>query len=165
MALFARSWYSRAITEEMQRSAWNKSLDGRARSINTFERQLTDNGAAIIKIFLHISKEEQKVRLEERERNPLTAWLVTPSIWHVHNQYDISKPAIDDFLEKTDTSYAPWNVIPATDRQYAILKVYSTLVKTLEKRIKGSKEEQPKRGKEKEPERPRRTPVKRNSEP
>jgi AMP-polyphosphate phosphotransferase len=165
IALFARSWYSRAISEEMQRSAWEKSLEGRVHAINTFERQLTDDGTVIIKIFLHISREEQKSRLEERERNPLTAWLVTPSIWHVHHQYEKSIPVIDEFLEKTDTSCAPWNVIAATDRRYAILKVYSALVKALEKHVDAGKEVRSGRGKEKGPARPKKYPVKRNSAP
>src|SRR5208337_3310581 len=165
IALFARSWYSRAISEEMQRSAWKKSLEGKIHSINTFERQLTDDGTVIIKIFLHIGREEQKSRLEERERNPLTAWLVTPSIWHVHNQYDTSKPVIDDLLGKTNTDFAPWTVIEATDRKYAILKVYSTLVKALEKRVGGGKDGHSKRGKDKEQVRPRKNPVKRSSAP
>jgi len=165
IALFARSWYSRAISEEMQRSSWEKSLEGRAHAINTFERQLTDDGTVIIKIFLHIGREEQKRRLEERERNPLTAWLVTPSIWHVHNQYDTSLPVIDQFIEKTNTEFAPWAVIEATDRRFAILKVYATLVKALEKRVERGKEGKSRHGKEKEPVRPKKNPVKRSSAP
>ena len=135
IALFARGWYSRAISAEMQKNAWIKSMGGKIHAINNFERTLTDNGAVIIKFFLHIDKAEQKRRLEERERNPLTAWLVTPAIWNLHRHYDTSLPVVDDLLEKTDKDYAPWNIIEATDRNYTILKVYSVLVKTLEKRI------------------------------
>ena len=96
---------------------------------------LSDSGAIIIKFFLHISKEEQKMRLLERERNPLTAWLVTPRIWDFHHHYETYLPIIDEFIEHTDTAYAPWHVIEATDRKYTILKVYSYLVKTLEKTL------------------------------
>ena len=67
----------------------------------------SDSGAIILKFFLHISKDEQKRRLLERERNPLTAWLVTPSIWDFHHDYDTYLPIIDEFIEKTDTDYAP----------------------------------------------------------
>jgi polyphosphate:AMP phosphotransferase len=165
IALFARSWYTRALSEEMQKPAWKKSLAKKIRSINNFERQLSDDGTVIVKLFLHISREEQKNRLEERERNPLTAWLVTPSIWHVHHHYDESLPVIDDFIEETSTGYAPWNVIEATDRKYTILKVYSTLVKNLEKAIEGAKEEKSKKGKLKDPAKPKKSPVKRSSTP
>jgi AMP-polyphosphate phosphotransferase len=165
IALFARSWYSRAISEEMQKHTWEKSLTGRAGRINDFERQLYDDGMVILKFFLHITKEEQKRRLEERERNPLTAWLVTPSIWNVHRHYDDSLPLIDKFISMTDTDYAPWTVIEATDRKYAILKLYSTIVKVLDKKIEGIKDAKQKKAKQKELSRPKKNPVKRRSSP
>jgi polyphosphate:AMP phosphotransferase len=135
IAIFARSWYSRAITEEISRAIWKKSFKGKRTSINNFERQLIDSGVVIVKFFLHISKEEQKRRLEHRERNPLTAYQVTPRIWSIHNQYDDNLPLIDDLIEKTDTDYSPWHVIPATDLGLALLKVYSAMVTALEDRI------------------------------
>ena len=135
IAIFARSWYSRAINEEMKRPGWKKSFKGKRASINNFERQFSNAGAVIIKFFLHISKEEQKRRLEHQERNPLTAWQVTPRIWAVHHQYDENLQVIDDLIEKTDTDYAPWHIIPATDLGLALLKVNSALVKALEDRI------------------------------
>jgi AMP-polyphosphate phosphotransferase len=165
IALFARSWYSRAISEEMQKHTWEKSLSGRAGQINNFERQLYDDGTVMIKFFLHISKEEQKRRLEERERNPLTAWLVTPAIWTIHRHYEDSLPLIDNFIVRTDTDYAPWTVIEATDRKYAILKLYATIIKVLEKKAEGIKEAKQKKPKQKEPARPGKHTVKRRSSP
>lgn len=165
IALFARSWYSRAISEEMQKHTWEKSLKGRAKQINSFERQLYDDGAVIFKFFLHITKEEQKMRLEERERNPLTAWLVTPAIWNVHRHYDDSFLLIDDFIQKTDTDHAPWTVVEATDRKYAILKVYSAIVKALEKKTEAGVDAKPKKGKTKEIAMPKKVSVKRRSSP
>jgi len=135
IGIFARSWYSRALAEKLSRVSWKKSLKDEIISINNFERQLSDSGAIIIKFFLHISKEEQKMRLLERERNPLTAWLVTPRIWDFHHHYEAYLPIIDEFIEHTDTAYAPWHVVEATDRKYTIFKVYSYLVKTLEKTL------------------------------
>ena len=165
MALFARSWYSRAISAEMQSPTWLKSFTGRITQINNFERQLSDDGAIILKFFLHIDKAEQKRRLEERERNPLTAWLVTPDIWDIHKRYDESLPVIDDFLQKTDTEHVPWNIIEATNRKYAILKVYSELVKALEKRVESDKESRQKKGKQKDQPRPKKSPVIRRASP
>jgi polyphosphate:AMP phosphotransferase len=165
IALFARSWYSRAISEEMQKHSWEKSLSGRAGQINNFERQLHDDGTVILKFFLHITKEEQKRRLEERERNPLTAWLVTPSIWNIHRHYEDSLPLIDHFIDKTNTDYAPWTLVEATDRKYAILKLYATIVKALEKKTEGIKETKQKKVKQKEPAWPKKNTVKRSSSP
>jgi AMP-polyphosphate phosphotransferase len=135
IALFARSWYSRAISAEMQRTSWTKSLEGRIISINNFEHQLADDGTIIIKFFLHIDKVEQKNRFEEREKNPLSAWLVTPALWSLHNAYDLSFPVIDHFIEETNTTFAAWHVIDATDQNFAVLEIYATLIKTLEKAL------------------------------
>ncbi len=165
IALFARSWYSRAITEEMQKHTWEKSLKERAYQINNFERQLSDNGTIILKFFLHITKEEQKSRLEAREHNPLTAWLVTPSIWNIHRHYEDSLPLIDGFIQKTDTDYAPWTLVEATDRRYAILKVYSAIIRMLEKRIEAERDKKTKKQKKKEISKPKKNPVKRQSDP
>jgi polyphosphate:AMP phosphotransferase len=137
IAIFARSWYTRAVSEEMRKRSWKKSLRSRTSQINAFERQLFDDGTILLKFFLHISRDEQKRRLEERERNPLTAWLVTPSIWDLHRHYDDMLPVIDEFIGQTDTDHAPWTLVEATDRDYAILKVYSAIVSALEKRLAG----------------------------
>ncbi|MFA6332143.1 MAG: polyphosphate:AMP phosphotransferase [Methanoregula sp.] len=165
ISLFARSWYSRAISEEMQKHTWEKSLKVRVSQINNFERQLSDDGTIILKFFLHITKEEQKARLEERERNPLTAWLVTPSIWNIHRHYDDSFPVIDGFIEKTHTDYAPWTLVEATDRKYAILKVYAAIIRTLEKRCETAGDGKPKKQKDKEIVKPKKNPVRRHSRP
>ncbi len=163
IALFARSWYSRALAEKLSSISWKKSLKSEINSITVFERQLTDSGAIIIKFFLHISKEEQKLRLLERERNPLTAWLVTPNIWDFHHNYDTYLPIIDEFIEKTDTNYASWHIIEATDRKYTIFKVFSYLVKTLEKRVAAETEERSKKEKQKAISKPPKNPVRRRS--
>ena len=160
-ALFARSWYSRALAEKLSSIGWKKSLKDEINSITVFERQLSDSGAIIIKFFLHISKDEQKRRLLERERNPLTAWLVTPSIWDFHHDYDTYLPIIDEFIEKTDTDYAPWHIIEATDRKYAIFKMYSMLIKTLEKRVASETDERARKAKQKTISKPPKNPVRR----
>jgi len=160
IAIFARSWYSRAISAEMQRPSWTKSLKGRIIAINNFERQLADDGAVIVKFFLHIEKDEQKRRFEAREKNSLTAWLVTPALWDLHHHYDLSYPVIDDLLEKTDNRSAPWHVLDATDENYAVLAIYTTLISTLEKAL--GRQEQGKPKKHGDPHLPDKHPVKRS---
>ncbi|MGA2162037.1 MAG: polyphosphate:AMP phosphotransferase [Methanoregula sp.] len=134
-AIFARSWYSRALAEETDGPGWEKRMDRSICSINRFERVLSDDATIIIKIFLHISKKEQKKRLLERETNPLTSWMITKGDWDFHRDYDSYLPVIDDFLKKTDTPYAPWTVVGATDPNHTILTCYATIVKTLEKTL------------------------------
>ena len=165
IALFARSWYSRALAEKHHNIGIKKTLKDQINSINNFERQLSDDGAVIVKFFLHISKEEQKIRLLEKERNPLTSWLLTRGIWDFHHHYATNLPIIDELVEKTDTDHAPWKIIEATDRKYTILKVYSTLVKSLERKIAAEKEGLLIKGKQKILPLPPKKPVKRRSSP
>jgi polyphosphate:AMP phosphotransferase len=135
MAIFARSWYSRALAEKISGIDWKKNLKHSIGTINNFERQLADDGAVILKFFLHISNEEQKKRLDERENNPLTSWLITKGEWDFHHHYDLYTPIIEQFIGETNYPHAPWTVVEATDQNYTVLKVFSTVIKTLEKRL------------------------------
>ncbi|HVP96855.1 polyphosphate:AMP phosphotransferase [Methanoregula sp.] len=145
IAIFARSWYSRAISAEMQRASWTKSLAGRIIAINNFERQLADDGTVILKFFLHIDKDEQQRRFIARESDPLKAWMVTPALWDLHRNYENSLPVIEDLLKKTDTAPAPWHILDATDENHAILEIYHTLVATLEKTLDHRAKKKPKK--------------------
>lgn len=145
MALFARSWYSRSLAEQVSGIDWRSRIRRSIADINTFERQLSDDGAVIIKFFLHIAKEEQKKRLSEREKDALTSWMITQGDWDFHSHYDDYLPIIEEYLDGTDTPHAPWTVIGATDGFYTRLKVYSVMIRQLEKRYRESE----KRGKEK----------------
>jgi len=73
IGIFARGWYSRTLAEEIAGPGWEDRMDRAILSINRFERQLADDGTIIIKIFLHISKKEQKKRLLSRENDPLVS--------------------------------------------------------------------------------------------
>ncbi|MBP7120612.1 MAG: polyphosphate:AMP phosphotransferase [Methanolinea sp.] len=145
MALFARSWYSRSLAEQVSGIDWRSQIRRSITDINTFERQISDDGAVIIKFFLHISKEEQKKRFSEREKDALTSWMITQGDWDFHSHYDDYLPIIEEYLDGTDTPHAPWTVIGATEGFYTRLKVYSVMIRQLEKRYRESK----KRGREK----------------
>src|SRR5512139_3067779 len=94
IALFARSWYSRSLAEVISGVEWKRGVSQSLDQINQFERQLSDDGTIVLKFFLHISKEEQKRRLHEREQNLLTSWMITRGDWDFHNQYDNYLPVI-----------------------------------------------------------------------
>jgi polyphosphate:AMP phosphotransferase len=135
IAIFARSWYSRALAEQLSGIEWKSGMQSSITAINSFERQLADDGTIILKYFLHISKEEQRRRLDERERNLLTSWMITKGDWDFHHHYDSYKPVIEEFIQETHKPYAPWTIIEATDSNYARLKLYSTVVKRLKKHL------------------------------
>ena len=134
IAIFARSWYSRGLAENVWGIEWKKNVKQTITAINNFERQLTDDGTIIIKFFLHISLEEQKKRLNERDTNPLTSWMITKGDWDFHHHYDSLLPVMEESINETDSSNAPWTIVEATDTNYTVLKCYQTLIKMLEKR-------------------------------
>ena len=141
IAIFDRSWYGRVLVERVDRiirkKVWTRSYD----EINSFERQLKDSGAVIVKFFLHISKKEQKKRFRKLKNNPSTAWKVTREDWKHHKQYHKYEKAVDDMLERT----VGWTVIGAHDRYWAGLKIFQTVIQALESRI-GDKGRKKKKG-------------------
>ena len=163
IAIFARSWYSRSLAEQVSGIEWKKAIKRSISTINNFERQLSDDGTIILKFFLHISKEEQRKRLTARENDPLTSWMITKGEWDFHNQYDSYLPIIEQFSEETDHPYAPWTVVEATDKNHATLRVYSTVIKALEKRI-SSLDSREKNHKKNDIIKPKKNDVKRRSE-
>ena len=135
MAIFDQSWYRRVLKDREEKliveGTWRKAYY----EINSFERQLTDDGHVLLKFFLHISKAEQKKRLKKIAQNAVTAWRVTDSDWRQHKQYAAYLEAVEEMIEKTDTHYAPWIFVEAQDKDFAIVKVYKKVIEALENKI------------------------------
>ncbi len=135
IALFDRSWYGRVLIERVARMVpspvWKRAFE----EIREFERQLADDGAVIIKFFLHISKGEQRRRLVRLEKDPLERWRVTKWDWKHHSDYDKYVVAVEEMLAKTDSEVAPWTVVEATDRRHAEVKVFETLTRAVRERL------------------------------
>ena len=85
------------------------------RSIQGFEKELTDDGMVIIKLFLYISKREQKKRFEKLAASKESAWRVTGNDWRRNEEYDAYLQVNEEMLAKTDTAFAPWTIVEATD--------------------------------------------------
>jgi len=103
-----------------------------------FERMLADDGATILKFFLHISKKEQKERFKAIEADPLEAWRVAPTDWARHKKYEEYLAATEEMLELTESEYAPWTIVGATSKSYTRKHVFETIIGALEKQL-GSK--------------------------
>lgn len=125
MAVFDRSWYFDVYSEEKDITDADsmRRMDG----INTFERQLTDDGYLVIKFFIHIGPKDQKERFENLCRDKNTAWRVTELDWQRNHHYDKYYRIFDKMLEYTDTENAPWHIISGTDKKLAAIKVYKTV--------------------------------------
>lgn len=134
-AIFDRSWYGRVLVERMLNITPKKEWELAYRDIVDFERNLTDDGALILKFFLHISKKEQRKRFEKLSADRLNAWRVTDEDWRNHKQYKKWLRVYEEMLERTETEWAPWTIVEATDRRHTHIKVYETIIHALEERL------------------------------
>ncbi len=133
IAIFNRSHYEDVLVvrveELVPRSVW----EARYEHINAFERLLADSGVTILKFFLHISKAEQKKRLEERLRLPEKRWKFAVGDLHVRQKWNDYMAAYEDALTRCNTPWAPWYIVPADRKWYRNLVISSVLVETLER--------------------------------
>jgi len=135
IAVFDRSWYRVLLSDRVDGNLKPAEVRRAARDILSFERQLCDDGAVIIKFFLHISKAVQKRRLEKLRRDRFTRWRVTGEDMKRHRQYAAYLTATEEMLAGTDSEFAPWTVVEAHDRRFAALKIFNTVISRLRRRL------------------------------
>lgn len=133
IAIFNRSQYEDVLVVRVHdlvpKSIWKK----RYQQINDFEERLVENGTTVVKIFLHISKAEQKERLQARLDDPDKRWKFNPSDLEDRARWDDFQHAYADMLEKCSTDYAPWYAIPADRKWYRNVVVAAIVADALER--------------------------------
>jgi polyphosphate:AMP phosphotransferase len=139
MAVFFGSWYTAPIVDRVYDRLGGGELSRSLVEIARFERMLVDEGALVVKLWLHLSKKAQRRRLERLAANPLTAWRVTHRDWKNHAHYDRFREVSARALRETSTAEAPWTVIEATDARYRNLTVGRTLLDAMTNRLKRGK--------------------------
>jgi len=100
--------------------------------IKDFERQLERADYTVVKLWLAISKEEQLRRFELREDTPVKRYKITPEDWRNREKWDDYERAVNDMVNLTSTSHAPWTLVEANDKYFARVKVLRTIVEALE---------------------------------
>ena len=105
------------------------------RIAQNFERMLHDDGYTVIKLFVHISKKEQKRRLTELHDNPATTWRVSEEKLRMVKLYDQAYELYDKLLERTNFDFAPWTIINGEDKRAANMQIAKTLVDAIEKAL------------------------------
>jgi polyphosphate kinase 2 (PPK2 family) len=132
MAVLDRSWYGRVLVERVEGFAAEEQWQRAYGEINDFEKTLADEGAIIIKFWLHISSKEQLKRFEARERKPLKRWKLTDEDWRNRKKRKAYKRAIEDMVERTSTAWAPWSLVEAESKRFARVKVVETVNAAIE---------------------------------
>ena len=138
--IFDRSWYGRVLVERVEGFATEKEWKRAYEEINEFERMLADDGAIIIKFYLHISKDEQLFRFKRREADPYKHWKINDEDWRNRRKWEEHNSAAEDMFEKTSTEDGPWAVIAANYKWYARLRVLKTVVEIMERAGLGKKD-------------------------
>ncbi len=133
LVIFNRSHYEDIIAVRVKKIFPDEVWKRRQRHVIEFERMLAEEGTTIVKIFLHISKDEQKRRLESRLENPAKHWKINPDDLVDRARWDEFMTAYEDVITKTSTEYAPWYVVPADRKWYRNLCVARIMLDTLKK--------------------------------
>lgn len=128
ISVLDRSWYQELAIAKMEDGISDEEYSRRIHILNTFERQLSDDGYLIIKFFLHISQKEQKKRFLKLKEDSSTKWRVTELDKKRHKNYGEYYKQFDDMLTKTNTPHCPWRIIDTTDRGFTRFQVFNILV-------------------------------------
>ena len=132
IGIFNRSHYEDVLVVRVHDLVPERVWSERYDQINAFEKNLADNGIVILKFFLHISKEEQKKRFEDRLANPTRHWKISPADFEERQFWDQYTEAFEEVLTRCSTECAPWYVIPANRKWFRNLAVASIIVERLE---------------------------------
>jgi polyphosphate kinase 2 (PPK2 family) len=129
IAIFDRSWYGRVLVERVEgfctEKEWHRAYD----EINSMEKTLTDGGAVLLKFYLHISKEEQLRRFEQRAADPYKHWKISDEDWRNRRKWKEHIEAAEDMFIETNNKVAPWILVEGEFKWYARMKVLKALVK------------------------------------
>ncbi|MBK7953837.1 MAG: polyphosphate:AMP phosphotransferase [Candidatus Accumulibacter sp.] len=133
--IFSGSWYSQPIAERISNDLSRSDFDQRMDQLNRFEAMLVNEGALVLKFWIHLSKDAQRERLRLIEANPLTRWRVTKASWDRLKTYDKMQEVAGHLLRTTNTPWAPWVVVEGTDDRYRSLTVGRTILESLQRRL------------------------------
>ena len=144
MAVFDHGWYRQVLEDRCKKKIRKSEWLIAYQQINEFERWLADDRQLVIKFWMHISKKKQKQRFKKYLADPNLAWRVTKEYRRQHRNYDNWVSAVEEMLARTETSYAPWNVIEANDQRWALVRIFEVLAQRIEQELdKRSREDKP----------------------
>ncbi|HXZ07715.1 MAG TPA: PPK2 family polyphosphate kinase [Paraburkholderia sp.] len=132
LTVFNRSHYEDVLVPTVLGTIDADERTRRYRHIRDFEALLANSGAAIVKCMLHITKDEQRARLQARIDDPTKHWKFDVSDLDARKHWDAYQSAYQDALAATSTEYAPWYVIPANSKNHRNLMIGELLLRTLE---------------------------------
>ncbi|MGE5548797.1 MAG: polyphosphate:AMP phosphotransferase [Solirubrobacterales bacterium] len=131
IGLFLSSWYHDPLVERAYGRISVAEMDERLERVVHFEKALADEGALILKFWMHLSEKQQKKRLKKLEEDPLTAWQVTEQDWRHWEMYDKFAAAAERLIMHTSKGHAPWQIVEGADPRYRYAVVLNALKEAL----------------------------------
>jgi polyphosphate kinase 2 (PPK2 family) len=132
MTIFDRSWYGRVLVERVEHLAtevqWRRAYE----EINDFEHTLAEEGMIVIKLWMHMSHEEQLRRFVRRRDDPLKSWKLTDDDWRNRVKRPEYDEAVSDMLRLTNGPLAPWDVISSENKRHGRVAVIETVIRRME---------------------------------
>ena len=136
ISIFDRSWYGRVLVERVEgfcsEAEWKRAYG----EINDMERHLTNFGTVLLKFWLHIDRDEQHRRFQERQSTEHKRWKINEEDWRNRDRWEEYKTAVEAMLLRTSTRYAPWTIVESNCKWHARLKALDTVIDAIEERLK-----------------------------
>ena len=132
IAIFDTSWNRRIFADRFDRDLGKRETEENLSDIRAFEKQLTDDGTVLVKLFLEISEKEQRKRFKKLEASADTAWRVTEADWERNRRYKKYARIIKEMIDATSVPCAPWTVIDAAHKEKAALAVMEAVSSAME---------------------------------
>ena len=132
MAVLDRTWYGRVLVERVEGFAPEEAWQRAYSEIVDLETTLAAEGTILVKFWMHVSPEEQLRRFESRRKDPYKAWKLTDEDWRNREKRGDYEAAVEEMLERTDTTVAPWHVVAADDKRWARVDVVRTVNEAIE---------------------------------
>ena len=135
IVVFDRSWYGRVLVERVEQLATLQEWKRAYREINEFEGTLIADGVRLVKVFLHITPDEQIRRFKDRLTNPRKRWRLSYEDFRNRGRWKDYEVAIEDMIAKTSTKRARWYLVPANNKPFARVAAFSILADQLGKGV------------------------------
>ncbi len=132
IAIFDRTWYGRVMVERLEGFCSENDWQRAYNEINEFENELAQWGAVIIKFWVQIDNATQLKRFTDRQNTPEKQWKITDEDWRNREKWDLYESAINEMIQKTSTTFAPWYILESVDKKYARIKALKTVLNSIE---------------------------------
>jgi AMP-polyphosphate phosphotransferase len=133
MTVFDRSWYGRVLVERVEELATREEWERAYGTIVGFERTFCVEGGVLVKLWLHVSDEEQLHRFEKRQKDPLKSWKITDEDWRNREKRPLYLDALEEMFERTEHPDAPWQLIEGDSKRFARVKIIETINAEIER--------------------------------